>query len=72
MVEYTKEVLSFLRSVFLVLIVTIFSIIAYLFTVNLDDFHFCLSMYALIFLVIFEFFMLFLIFKNLSKSKELT
>jgi len=26
----------------------------------------------LIFLVIFEFFMLFLIFKNLSKSKELT
>ena len=72
MVEYTKEVLSFLRSVFLVLIVTIFSIIAYLFTVNLDDFHFFLSMYALIFLVIFEFFMLFLIFKNLSKLKELT
>jgi len=72
MIDNIKETLAFFRGIFLLLIATIFSLIAYIFTTNLDWIHFFLSIYILIVLIVFEIFLFFLIIKNLNKLKELS
>jgi len=69
-IDSIKEILALLRAIFIFLLATIFSLIAYI-ALHSDVFKFFLSFYALIILILIDSIILYFMVKYIKKLKDL-